>query len=76
MTVYMKNLASHSGDSSTTRYDEMNLFGSFRNRQAVVAHGGLAGEEPAVNSSQNDGRLGAWDADNTMLMSHQFTRLH
>ena len=48
--VGMENLAAQCGEASSVRDDEMNLLATLRHRQAVVAHGGLAGEKSAMNT--------------------------
>ena len=54
----------------------MNLLGALGHRQAVVTHGGPAGEEPTVNASQNDGTFSTWKTDDTVLMGDELTGSH
>ena len=54
----------------------MNLLGALGHRQAVVTHGGLAGEEPTVNAGKNNGAFSTRYTDNTMLMGDKFTSPH
>jgi len=54
----------------------MNLLGPLGHRQAVVTHGGLAGEEPTVNAGKNNGAFSTRYTDNTMLMGDELTGSH
>lgn len=44
--------------------------------QPVVAHSGLAGEEPSMNARQNNGALSTRDTDNPMLIGDELTGPH
>ena len=74
--VCMEHLPPNSRESPTCRDHKMNLLGALGHRQAVVTHGGLAGEEPSMNACQNNGALGTWDTDDPMLMGNELTGPH
>ena len=72
----MEHLPPNSRESPTCRDHKMNLLGALGHRQAVVTHGGLAGEEPTVNAGKNNGAFSTRYTDNTMLMGDEFTSPH
>ena len=66
----------HRGDSSTARHDEMNLLGPLTHGQPVVAHSGLAGEQPTVDARQDNGALDPRDTNNTTFICDELTVPH
>lgn len=72
----MDNLTSHGCESSAIRNHEVNLLGPMGYGQPVVAHSGLAGEEPSMNARQHNGALSTRDTDNPMLIGNELTGPH
>ena len=72
----MDNLTSHGCESSAIRNHEVNLLGPMGYGQPVVAHSGLAGEEPSMNARQHNGALSTRDTDNPMLIGDELTGSH
>ena len=74
--VCMEHLPPGSRESPPGRNDKMNLLGPLGYGQPVVAHSGLAGEEPSMNARQHNGTLSTRDTDNPMLMGDELTGSH
>jgi len=72
----MDNLTSHGCESSAVRNHEVNLLGPMGHGQPVVAHSGLASDEPSMNARQNNGALSTRDTDNPMLIGDELTGPH
>ena len=76
MPVCMEHLPPDNRESPTCRDHKMNLLDPLSHGQPVVAHSGLAGEEPSMNTCQNNGALGTRDTDNPMLIGKKLTVPH
>ena len=76
MSVCMEHLPPNNRESPTCRDHKMNLLSPLGYGQPVVAHSGLAGEEPSVNARQHNGALSTRDTNNPMLMGNELTGPH
>ena len=74
--VCMEHLPPGSRESPAGRNDKMNLLSPLGYGQPVVAHCGLAGEEPSVNARQHNGVLSTRDTNNPMLIGNELTGPH
>ena len=72
----MEHLPPGSRESPAGRNHKMNLLGPLGHGKPVVAHSGLAGEEPSMNARQNNGALSTRDTDNPMLIGNELTGPH
>ena len=72
----MEHLPPGNRESPAGRNDKMNLLSPLGYGQPVVAHSGLAGEEPSMNARQNNGALSTRDTDNPMLIGDELTIPH
>ena len=74
--VCMEHLPPGSRESPAGRNHKMNLLGPLGHGKPVVAHSGLASDEPSMNARQNNGALSTRDTDNPMLIGDELTIPH
>ena len=74
--VCMEHLPPGNRESPAGRNDKMNLLSPLGYGQPVVAHSGLAGEEPSMNARQHNRTLSTRDTDNPMLIGDELTIPH
>ena len=72
----MEHLPPGGRESPAGRNHKMHLLGPLGHGQPVVAHSGLAGEEPSMNARQHNRALSTRDTDNPMLIGDELTGSH